>query len=182
MQKEIVVVGGGPGGVITALTAKSVYPDKSVCVIREIGDGVIPCAIPYMINTMEDPKSNMMPMAGLESAGIESLVDEVISLDAEKKCVKLKGGDTVEFDRLVLATGSQPANLPIPGSDLKGVFTVIKSLDALNGLVEKAKSGHQRRYRGRRLHRGGVRRRTGPKNRSEHPSGGAYAQAFAGRL
>ena len=46
MEKHIVIVGGGPAGVITALTAKKVYPEKTVCLIKEIGDGVIPCAIP----------------------------------------------------------------------------------------------------------------------------------------
>ena len=50
MNANVVVVGGGPAGIITALTAKSVYPDISVCLIKEIGDGVIPCAIPYMMH------------------------------------------------------------------------------------------------------------------------------------
>ena len=30
----------------------SVYPEKLVCIIKEIGDGVIPCAIPYMMHTL----------------------------------------------------------------------------------------------------------------------------------
>ena len=45
---NVIVIGGGPAGIITALTAKSVYPEKSVCVIKEIEDGVIPCAIPLI--------------------------------------------------------------------------------------------------------------------------------------
>ena len=48
MKANVVVVGGGPAGIITALTAKSVYPKKSVWLIKEIGDSVIPCAIPYI--------------------------------------------------------------------------------------------------------------------------------------
>ena len=28
MEANVIVVGGGPAGVITALTAKSVYPEK----------------------------------------------------------------------------------------------------------------------------------------------------------
>ena len=34
MEKHIVIVGGGPAGVITALTAKKVYPEKTVCLIK----------------------------------------------------------------------------------------------------------------------------------------------------
>ena len=52
MNVNVIVIGGGPAGIITALTAKSVYPEKSVCVIKEIGDGVIPCPIPYMMHTL----------------------------------------------------------------------------------------------------------------------------------
>jgi len=46
MDANVIIVGGGPAGIITALIAKSVYPEKKRCVVKEIGDGVIPCAIP----------------------------------------------------------------------------------------------------------------------------------------
>jgi NADH oxidase (H2O2-forming) len=38
MEASVTIIGGGPAGVITALTAKSVYPEKSVCMIKEIGE------------------------------------------------------------------------------------------------------------------------------------------------
>jgi hypothetical protein len=44
MKFDAVVVEDGPAGITTALTAKSVYPEKPVCVVKDIGDGVITCA------------------------------------------------------------------------------------------------------------------------------------------
>ena len=61
MEANVIIVGGGPAGIIAALTAKSVYPAKSVCIIKEIGDGVIPCAIPYMMQIATHPLLTSAP-------------------------------------------------------------------------------------------------------------------------
>ncbi len=42
-------------------------------------------------------------------------------LDERQRRLTLDSGETLAFDKLLLATGSQPLDLPIPGSDLPGV-------------------------------------------------------------
>ncbi len=94
MESNVIIIGGGPAGVITALTAKSVNPGKSVCVIKEIGDGVIPCSIPYPMHTLADPKQNAMGDLPLKNAGIQVIVGRAVSLDTMAHTVTLESGDS----------------------------------------------------------------------------------------
>ena len=43
-------------------------------------------------------------------------------IDTKKKQVETMSGRTFDYDKLVLATGSHPFMLPIPGYDLKNVL------------------------------------------------------------
>jgi len=49
--------------------------------------------------------------------------DPVVAIDRRKRLVKSQRGVEVTYDRLLMATGSQPIVLPIPGADLPGVVT-----------------------------------------------------------
>ena len=44
-------------------------------------------------------------------------------IDREARVVRAERGLEVGYDRLILATGSDPIRLPLPGGDLKGVVT-----------------------------------------------------------
>lgn len=92
MNFNVIIIGGGPAGIITALSAKSVYPEKSVCLIKEIGDGVISCAIPYMMDTLTDPNQNAMGNTSLDRAGVDVIVDKVISFNPKNHSVTLESG------------------------------------------------------------------------------------------
>ena len=77
METNVIVVGGGPPGITTALTAKSFYIEKTVCLINEIVNSVIPSAMPYMMHTMSDSRQNSMGNQPLERTGIEVVVGKV---------------------------------------------------------------------------------------------------------
>ena len=137
MNVNVIVIGGGPAGIITALTAKSVYPEKSVCLIKDIGDGVIPCAIPYMVHTLKDPNRNAMGNTPLDKAGVDVIVGKVISFNPQAHSVTLASAQVLYYERLVLATGTEPVLPPISGIEKEGVFTIRKSMSAMAKLREK---------------------------------------------
>ncbi|MBK6746197.1 nitrite reductase large subunit NirB [Ottowia sp.] len=47
---------------------------------------------------------------------------KVVSVDRARRVVHAEDGTSAEYDRLLLATGSNPFMLPVPGKDLKGVI------------------------------------------------------------
>ncbi len=137
MDVNVIIVGGGPAGIITALTTKSVYPEKSVYLIKDIGDGVIPCAIPYMMQTLSDPKQNASGDMVLEEAGIVVKIGKIVSLDTKAHTATLEDGEVFCYEKIVLATGTVGVLPPIPGVDKQGIYTVHKSLSAMTALREK---------------------------------------------
>jgi 3-phenylpropionate/trans-cinnamate dioxygenase ferredoxin reductase component len=59
-------------------------------------------------------------------------------IDADASEVSLIGGDTIPFDRLLLATGAEPRRISVPGSDLDGVLTLrtIADSDAIRARLD----------------------------------------------
>jgi nitrite reductase (NADH) large subunit len=61
----------------------------------------------------------------------------VTAIDVEAKLVRAEGGLEVPYDVLILASGSDPVRLPLPGADLKGVVT-FRDLDDVGAMVAAA--------------------------------------------
>lgn len=59
--------------------------------------------------------------------------DPVVTIDRRKRIVRTQNGRELPYDRLLLATGSKPIVLPVPGSDLDGVVTFrdLEDVDAM---------------------------------------------------
>jgi len=58
----------------------------------------------------------------------------VLEIDREAKEVRAEGGIRAPYDRLILATGSDPIRLPLPGADLRGVVT-FRDLDDVEAML-----------------------------------------------
>jgi nitrite reductase (NADH) large subunit len=63
----------------------------------------------------------------------------VTAIDPAAKLVKAEGGLEVPYDVLILANGSDPVRLPLPGADLKGVVT-FRDLDDVGAMLAAAET------------------------------------------
>ncbi len=68
---------------------------------------------------------------------------KAVNIDRAAKCVLLEGGETVPYDRIVLATGSYPFVPAVTGRDRNGclVYRTIEDLEAMREWGAKSKIG-----------------------------------------
>lgn len=65
---------------------------------------------------------------------------KVVDIDREKKTVTSEPGTTVPYDKLIIATGSNPFIIPVPGHKLPGVLAY-RDLDDVEAMMYAARSG-----------------------------------------
>ena len=134
-MKNVVVIGGGVGAKGFLGAATSMYDDVKFTFIRKTELGPVPCGIPYAFGTLNSPYDNVSPDTGILENGAELIIDEVNNIDSKEKNVSLKSGKTLNYDKLVLAVGSEPIVPPFPGLNLNNILTIQKDLT----VVEKQK-------------------------------------------
>jgi len=133
---DVVVVGGSAAGITAAITCRRHYPEKNVLLVRKEEQVLIPCGIPYTFGTVGGPENNLIPNAVLVKNKIELLVDEVADIDCQGHTVETSGGETIGYQRLVLAMGSVPIVPPIAGSGKKNIFAIRKDVSYLSRLCQ----------------------------------------------
>jgi len=137
-KTDILIIGGGPAGVVAAVTAKKTYPSKRVTLVRKEQKSIIPCGIPYIFHRLNSVDENVMPDKPLIDNNIDLVIGEVSKINAENKEVILGDKSSYGYDKLILACGSKPQLVPIPGVEKEGVWLVKKDYEYLKQFREAA--------------------------------------------
>jgi 3-phenylpropionate/trans-cinnamate dioxygenase ferredoxin reductase subunit len=81
-----------------------------------------PLSKKFLAGEMEVERLYVRPESFYEEAGIElRLETHIDSLDRDAKRVQTETGETIDYDKLVLALGSRVRRLRVDGTDLEGV-------------------------------------------------------------
>ncbi len=142
MEKEIVIIGGGPAGISSAITARRYYPNANITLIRKEERVLIPCGIPYIFGTIGTPEKNLIPDTILSNNKVNLLIDEVISINKSDRTLVTANGENLSYHKMIMATGSFPLVPPLSGVDLGNVFVVEKDIEYIKKILhslDKAK-------------------------------------------
>lgn len=136
---DVLIVGGSAAGMVTATTGKTHWPDRTFTLVKKQKDVMVPCGIPYIFGTLETSEKNLMPVdAMMQKVGIESIVDEATDIDTVGKVVSFASGEKIHYEKLVIATGSNPVKPKwLTGSDLENVFVIPKDRTYLDDMKNK---------------------------------------------
>jgi NADPH-dependent 2,4-dienoyl-CoA reductase/sulfur reductase-like enzyme/nitrite reductase/ring-hydroxylating ferredoxin subunit len=138
---RIVIVGGGAAGFAAAEMLRR--QDYRGGIVMLSGEAAAPVDRPnlskdYLAGSAPEDWLPLRPLDFYADAAIDlRLNTEVASIDAKARAVVLAGGESVAYDRLLLATGAEPVRLPIPGADQPHVH-VLRALADCRAIIASA--------------------------------------------
>jgi nitrite reductase (NADH) large subunit len=125
-KMKLVLVGNGMAGVRTLEELLKIAPD--LYEITVFGAEPHPnynriLLSPVLAGEQTLDEIVLNPLSWYEEHGITLHLDrKVVEIDRQRSIVKAEDGTEAAYDRLLIATGSTPFMLPVPGKDLDGVI------------------------------------------------------------
>ena len=138
---RLVIVGGGPAGLAAARGYRAAGGDGAVTLLTP--ELAVPYQRPplskdFLRGEMHDDELAVEREAWYESNDVEvRLGAEAEALDPATRTIVLGRGESINYDSCVLATGAEPAVLPVPGATDRSVL-LLRSLASARVLRDKA--------------------------------------------
>jgi len=125
-QQTLVIVGAGLAGAKATESLRSERFDGAIVLIGEERQRPYdrpPLSKDYLLGRSEKEKVYFHPAGWYVDHGVDLRLDtRVTAVDRAAHEVTTEAGERIGYHKLLLATGSSPRHLTVPGHDLDGVF------------------------------------------------------------
>jgi 3-phenylpropionate/trans-cinnamate dioxygenase ferredoxin reductase component len=125
-KPSFVIVGGGMTGALAAQTLREEGFDGKITMLAQEPNAPYerpPLSKDYLQGKADRDSIFVHPEPWYAEHAVElSLGSAVTSLDPASRTVTTATGERLSYDKLLLATGSKPRHLDVPGADLDGVY------------------------------------------------------------
>lgn len=141
MSKEIVILGAGYGGLLTALTLRKYLgkDEANVTVVNKYPTHQLITELHRLAGgTISEPAISFPLEKIFKGKDVNVIVQEVKSFSVNNKEVQLANGSVLSYDILVVALGSQTGFFGIPGLEENSM--VLKSVDDANKIYNHIES------------------------------------------
>lgn len=126
-HERMVIAGGGLAGATAAKTLRSEgFPGPVTLLASEERIPYLrpPLSKEFLLGKDDEDSVPVVPAGWYEENDVELLLGNPASgIDAGSRTVTLKDGRSLDYAKLLIATGAQPRQIPLPGTDLEGVMT-----------------------------------------------------------
>lgn len=122
MAKHNIIIGGGPAATNCIEAIRETDRESKITLICD-EPAHSRMALPYWLaGNIPREQTHTADDAHFQAQGVEARIGTRVSkVDPANNSVTLDDGSAVNFDNLLIATGSSPLAPPIPGTDLPGV-------------------------------------------------------------
>ncbi|WP_347551239.1 nitrite reductase large subunit NirB [Pseudalkalibacillus hwajinpoensis] len=143
MKERILVIGNGMAGI--RCVEEIVKLEPNAYDITVIGKERTPAYDRIQLSTVLQGNGTVdelliKPLDWYDEQKVTLRTDEAVTeIDKDQRLVYTNKGGALPYDRLIIATGSNPFIIPFPGIDKKGVIT-FRDIDDCNAMIESAKT------------------------------------------
>ena len=134
-HERMLIAGGGLAGATAAKTLRSegfAGPVTLLASEERIPYLRPPLSKEFLLGKADEDSVPVVPAGWYEENDVELLLgNPAMGIDAGNRTVTLQDGRTIDYAKLLIATGAQPRHIPLPGIDLEGVMTFRTFEDSL---------------------------------------------------
>lgn len=136
--RHVVILGAGIAGVTAAGEARRNSPDVAITLLsREPAPPYFRLNLTrFLAGETTEPEMRMQPQGWFDEQRIDFLMADATGVDRHNRQVRLRDGQMLTYDRLILANGAHPFIPPLPGATREGVH-VLRTREDANAIMAR---------------------------------------------